>query len=115
MTDTAVGFLILGVGMLVVLGVVFAIASRGARPYARPTPPRGVHLPAPSFLPAVMSLAAALLGAGLAFRNDGQVANPWLAVPGLLVLVLAVVAWVRAANHEWRETEHRSHDDGAAH
>jgi hypothetical protein len=25
------------------------------------------------------------------------------------------VAWVRAANHEWQDTEHGSHDDGAAH
>ena len=115
MTDTAVGFLIIGAGMLIVLGVVFAIASGGARPYSRPTPPRGVHLPSPSFLPAVMSLAAALLGAGLAFRNEDQIANPWLAIPGLIVLVLAMIAWVRAANHEWHETEHGAHDDGAAH
>ena len=115
MPDTVIGFVLLGIVMLVVLGVVFAIASRGG-PVASPAkPPRGVHMPGPSFLPVVMSVAAALLGAGLAFRGQDQLANPFLAIPGLLVLVAGVVAWVRAANHEWRDTEHGSHDDGAAH
>lgn len=115
MSDTVVGFLILGIVMLVVLGVVFAIASRGGAPAAYRKPPKGVHLPGPSFLPVVLSLGAALMGAGLAFRGTDQLANPFLAIPGLLVVVLAVIAWVRAANHEWRETEHASHDDGATH
>ena len=116
MSDTAFGFLLIGVAMLVVLGVIFAIASRGGRGEVEPVhPPRGVHLPPPSFLPVVMSIGGVLLGAGLAFRGDGEVANLFLAVPGLIVLVLGIFAWVRAANHEWRETEHGSHDDGAAH
>ena len=116
MPDTAVGFLLIGVAMLVVLGVVFAIASRGSRGEVAPVhPPRGVHLPPPSFLPVIMSLGMALLGAGLAFRAEGQIANPFLAIPGLLVLVAGIVAWVIASNREWRETEHGSHDDGAAH
>jgi hypothetical protein len=124
MPDTAVGFLILGVGMLLVLGVVFAISSRSGPVTPRPTPPPGVHLPSGSFLPVVLSVAAALIGAGLAFRGDDQLANPFLAIPGLLVLVLGAIWWVRAANHEWQETEHGSHagrgasgshDDGAAH
>ncbi|HJP70218.1 MAG TPA: hypothetical protein VJ975_00690 [Candidatus Limnocylindria bacterium] len=116
MSDTAIGFLIIGVGMLFVLGVAFAIAARGAGPAkGRPQPPTGVHLPAPSFLPVVMSLGAALIGSGLAFRGEDQLANPFLAIPGLLVLILGVVAWVRAANHEWRDTEHGSHSDGATH
>ncbi|MGZ8476057.1 MAG: hypothetical protein ACXWWQ_07565, partial [Candidatus Limnocylindria bacterium] len=63
----------------------------------------------------IFSLAAALLGAGLAFRPDDQVANLFLALPGLGVLVLGIIAWVRAAGTEWRETEHGSHDDGATH
>ncbi len=116
MSDATVGFLLLGVGLLVVLGVVFAIASRGGGTAgATSRPPRGVHLPPPSFLPVVMSAGMALLGAGLAFRGEGQVANPFIAIPGLLVLVAGIVAWVVASNREWRETEHGPHDDGAAH
>jgi hypothetical protein len=116
MSDTAVGFLILGIGMLVVLGVAFAITARatGSRS-VRGRPPRGVHMPDPSMLPVVMSAGFALLGAGLAFRSEDQIANPFLAIPGVLVFVLGIISWVRAANHEWRETEHRPHDDGATH
>jgi hypothetical protein len=115
MTDTAVGFVLLGIALVVVLGVVFVIASRGGPATEPPKPPRGVHMPGPSFLPVALSVGASLLGAGLAFRGDWAIANPFLAVPGLLVLVASIVAWVRAANHEWREVEHGSHDDGAAH
>ena len=116
MSDTAIGFLIIGVGMLFVLGVAFAIAARGASPSrGRPHPPTGVHLPAPSVRPGVMSFGAGLIGAGLAFRGEDQLANPFLAIPGLLVLILGVIAWVRAANHEWRDTEHGPHHDGASH
>ena len=124
MSDTAVGFLILGIGMLVVLGIVFAISSRPGPATERAAPPPGVHLPPPSYLPVIMSLAAALIGAGLVFRSEGQMANLFILVPGLLVLVLASIWWVRAASREWRETEHGAHaghgpegthDDGAAH
>ena len=39
MPDTAIGFVLLGVGILVVLGVVFAISSRsgGARTAGKPS------------------------------------------------------------------------------
>ena len=121
MTDTAVGFLIVGIAMLVVLGVVFAISSRPRPDAAKPVPPDGVHLPPPSFLPVVVSLGAAIIGAGLVFRGADQLANPFLAIPGLIIFVLGVLWWVRAANREWREVEHGGHgshaprDDHAAH
>lgn len=115
MPDTATGFALIGIGMLLVLGIVFAISSRGGGPATRPTPPRGVHLPNPSALPVVLSLGGALMGVGLVFRGDGQLANPFIAIPGLIVFVAGVVAWVRAANHEWRDAEHGSHDDGSSH
>jgi hypothetical protein len=115
MTDTAVGYILIGVAMLVVLGVVFAISSRSGPPGEPPKPPRGVHMPGPSFLPVFMSVGMLLLGAGLATRPDDQLANPWVAIPGIAVLVIGIVAWVRASNLEWRETEHGSHDDGVAH
>ena len=113
-TDQTFGFLILGAGLVVVLAIVFAIVARVSVP-PRPHPPRGVHLPPPSYLPVVLSLAALLLGAGLAFRLEGWIVNPFLAAAGLLVLVAGCVAWVRAAGREWRETEHGPHDDVAAH
>jgi hypothetical protein len=52
----------------------------------------------------------------VAFKPEEQIANPFIAIPGVVLLVAGVVAWVRAANHEWREVEHGSHhDDGAPH
>src|SRR5918992_4280605 len=62
MDDTLIGFLIVGLGMLVVLGVVFAVSSRPRPAGPPPNPPQGVHLPPPSYLPVVVSLAGALLG-----------------------------------------------------
>jgi hypothetical protein len=113
--DTAFGYLLLGIGITAVLGVVYVITSHISVSTARPKPPRGVHLPNPSALPVILAVGGALLGAGLAFRGDSQLANPFLAIPGLLVFLYAVVAWVRAAGREWDETEHGSHDDAAGH
>jgi hypothetical protein len=115
MTDATFGFLLLGIAMLVVLGIVFVMASRGGPRGEEPKPPRGVHMPGPSFLPVIFSIGAALIGAGLAFRREEELANPFLAIPGLIVFVLGALGWVRAANHEWREVEHGAHDDGATH
>ena len=118
MTDTAIGYALIGTGILLVLGIVFAIASRGGgrRVAARPTPPKGVHMPNPSLMPAAIALGGALMGAGLAFRPDGWLANWYVLVPGLLIFLATIVAWVIAANREWRDTEHGSHhDDARAH
>ena len=106
MSDTAIGFLIVGMGMILVLGLVYAVSSRPRPAIARAVPPTGVHLPPPSSLPVVLSVAAALMGAGLVFRAEGQLANPFLAIPGLIVFVLGIWWWVGAANREWREVEH---------
>ncbi|HEX2765012.1 MAG TPA: hypothetical protein VHR55_00020 [Candidatus Limnocylindria bacterium] len=114
MPETAVGYAILGVGLLVVLGIVFILASRANPTGERPKPPRGVHLPAPSFLPVVFAVGAALLGAAVVFRSETEVANPVLAIAGILVIVAGIIGWVRAADHEWREVEHGAHDDGHA-
>ena len=125
MNDTAIGFLILGLGIVLVLAVVFAVTLRGGgRAAGRPTPPRGVHLPAPSLLPVVMSVGAALLGAGLSFRPEepwdvpvlgavSGISHPILGPLGLVILVLGIWGWVRAANREWTDVEHGPHDTGA--
>jgi len=109
LTDTQLGYLIIGIGILFVLGLVFAISSRVPAAASRPGPPVGVHLPSPSLLPVILSVGAGLLGAGLAFRN-------WfLGVPGLLVIAYGAVGWVRAAGREWRETDKGRHDDARRH
>jgi tetrahydromethanopterin S-methyltransferase subunit E len=111
--DTTIGFLILGIGIVAVLATVFAVTLRLGRAQQRGTPPDGVHLPPPSWLPVVMAVGAALIGAGLAFRPDGWLAQPLLAVPGLVVLIGGIVGWIRAAGREWREVEHGSdHSSG---
>jgi len=115
LSDTALGYLIIGVGILFVLGLVFAISSRQAGPGERPRPPRGVHMPNPSLLPVIFSAGAAFLGAAIAFHPKGQVANWFLLVPGLAIFVYAAVGWVRAAGREWHETEGGRHDDAAGH
>jgi len=115
-SDTAFGYLLLAIGIAFVLSVVYAVTSHVGPSTARTKPPRGVHLPNPSALPVIMAVGGALLGIGLAFRADDQpLANPFFAVPGVLVFVYAIVAWVRAAGREWNETEHGSHDDAPGH
>ena len=115
MTDTAFGYLLLAIGITFVLGIVYAITSHVSVSPAWPRPPRGVHLPNPSALPVILAAGGALLGAGLAFRADNQLANPFLAIPGLVVFLYAIVAWVRAAGREWDEVERGPHDDAAGH
>lgn len=117
MNDTAFGYLLLGIGIIFSLGLVYALTSHvGGGPKAKPKVPRGVHLPNPSALPVIMAIGGSLLGAGLAFRGDDQpIANPWLAIPGLVVFVFGIFAWVRAAGREWEETERGPHDDASGH
>ena len=106
MTDAALGYLLVGVGILFVLGLVFAISTREARP-ARPAAqlPGGVHLPPPCYLPVVMALGAAALGAGLIF-------SLWLVIPGLVIVAAGSLAWVVAAGREWRDVaRHDTHDE----
>lgn len=111
MTDTEFGYLLLGAGIVLVLGLVYAAASRGSRPHLQPPP--GVHMPGPSWLPFQFAVAAALLGAGLAFKPDDQIANWFLLIPGLVLLVGTAATWVRAAGREWHETEEgSSHGSG---
>lgn len=115
MSDTAFGYLLLAIGITFVLAIVYAITSHISVSAERPRPPRGVHLPSPSALPVILAVGGALLGAGLAFRADDQLANPFLAIPGLVIFLYAVVAWVRAASREWHEVERGPHDDAAGH
>ncbi|HEU4673543.1 MAG TPA: cupredoxin domain-containing protein [Candidatus Limnocylindrales bacterium] len=59
-------------------------------------PPPGVHMPAPSFRPILVSAAVALLFAGL-------VAGPWIALAGFLFLVVSLLGWLRDARHEYAD------------
>ncbi|HET6381455.1 MAG TPA: hypothetical protein VFH63_10570 [candidate division Zixibacteria bacterium] len=128
MSESAVGFLILGIVLLGVLVLVFVISMRTARDRERPKPPPGVHLPSPSPLPVIMSLGALLIGAGLTFKPDEPMTVPVLDVIsgvmhpvvgplGILVLLYGIWGWVRAAGHEWHEAERgaHGHDDAGGH
>lgn len=111
MSDTVLGYVLVGVGIVFVLGLVFAISTRDSRvARAEAHPPAGVHLPPPSYLPVVMALAATLLGIGLIF-------SPWFLIPGLLVLVGGALGWFLAAGREWRQVSRSesTHDDRAPH
>jgi hypothetical protein len=116
MPESTIGFLILGTGIVLVLATVFAVTLRSAPARPRPTPPPGVHLPPGSMLPVIMSIGAFLVGAGLTFKPDdpfavpvfdvlSRIFNPFLALPGVLVLLYGIFSWVRAAGREWHETE----------
>jgi hypothetical protein len=47
----------------------------------------GIHLPSPSYYPLIMTLALPILGYAAVFKN------PWLAIPGVLILVFGMYAW----------------------
>ena len=98
MTDTALGYLLVAIGILFVLGLVFAISTRDGRGgrHTPVHPPAGVHLPPPSYLPVIMALAAAVLGIGLIF-------SVWLLIPGFVILAAGALGWFLAAGREWRD------------
>ncbi len=62
-------------------------------------PPEGVHLPAPSFRPLLMSMAAAVMFLGLAVR-----AIP-IAIAGVVMIVIAGLGWLGDARAEYRDLE----------
>jgi len=47
----------------------------------------GIHMPSPSYFPLVMALGLPILGYAAVFKN------PWLAIPGLVVLLYGMYAW----------------------
>lgn len=57
-------------------------------------PPEGVHMPGPSFRPILVSIAAAILFAGL-------VVGPALLVGGIVLLFISLVGWLGDAGHEY--------------
>jgi hypothetical protein len=113
MTDQLLGLILIGAGV-VALAAIVAGAARG-KPRGELHPPPGVHVPPGSWLPIIWAGAGALLGAGLAFKPEDQLLNWLFAIPALALIVVAAVLSVRVAGREWRETEHGSHDEGAAH
>jgi hypothetical protein len=77
-------------------------------------------------LPVVLSVGAALIGAGLIFKPDdpyqlpvldviSRGMNPLIGLPGLAVFLYGIWSWVRAAGHEWHETEAGAPHDSAGH
>jgi plastocyanin len=60
-------------------------------------PPAGVHVPGPSFRPFILALAAATMVLG-------GVLNVAIFAGGILMLVIALLGWLRDARAEYRET-----------
>jgi hypothetical protein len=73
---------------------------------ARPTeaPPAGehIHLPGPSYQPVIVSL-------GLMGMLLGILEFPWFGLFSGVVMVVAIISWIRSAVREYRELP-LSHD-----
>jgi hypothetical protein len=80
-------------------GGVTAVAARHAAPAE---PPPGVHMPGPSPWPFFAPL-------GMAMVLFGLILSIWLLLGGLVMSFIAVIGWLREANHEYRTTEEFGH------
>jgi plastocyanin len=60
----------------------------------RQPPPPGIHVPAPSFRPLLGALALGLVFFGLVF-------GPWILAAGVIVLIAALLGWLRDARLEY--------------
>ena len=72
-------------------------ASSALAAVVHPGPPAGVHIPGPSFRPFLLALAAAVLVVG-------GVLNVSIFMGGVVMLVVALLGWLRDARAEYRET-----------
>ena len=72
-------------------------ASSALPAVVHPGPPAGVHIPGPSFRPFLLALAAAVLVVG-------GVLNVSIFMGGVVMLVVALLGWLRDAHAEYRET-----------
>ena len=113
MSDTTLGYLLVALGIVFVLAIIFTATTRDARAARADRdeavhPPAGVHLPPPSWLPVIMAVAAALLGAGAIF-------NVWVLAAGGVVLLVGGYGWFRAAGREWRHVTEAERHDGSRH
>jgi len=74
-----------------------ALAGSVALPAIREAPPPGVHVPGPSFRPFLLALAFSAMVLG-------GVLNVTVFLGGLLMLIIALLGWLRDARAEYRET-----------
>jgi hypothetical protein len=73
-----------------------ALAGSVALPAIREAPPPGVHVPDPSFRPFLLALAFSAMVLG-------GVLNVTVFLGGLLMLIIALLGWLRDARAEYRE------------
>ncbi len=71
---------------------------------AQPGDPTGVHLPAPSYWPITLAASMPLIGYGLIF-------NLWLALPGVLVMTIALWGWALEPADDLDLHDDHGHDD----
>ncbi len=61
--------------------------SDGGEVAAASTDGHNIHLPSPSYYPLILSLGLPILGYSAVFKN------PWLAIPGVVILLFGMYAW----------------------
>jgi hypothetical protein len=67
--------------------------SSGERPAAAPPPGEEIHLPSPSILPLVSAIGITLIVVGTTL-------GWFVSAIGLVVLLVAVIRWVRDTRHD---------------
>ena len=72
---------------------------------AQPGNAEGVHLPAPSYWPFVLSAAIPIVGYGIIF-------NLWLAIPGGILMMVALYGWAMEPADDLDLPHGHGHDDG---
>ncbi len=103
------GLLAIAIGLLALLSGLLYWGREASREYdalesptalpavVHPGPPAGVHIPGPSFRPFILALAASVMVVG-------GVLNVAIFIGGVMMLVVALLGWLRDARAEYRET-----------
>ncbi len=103
------GLLAIAVGVIALVSGLLYWGREASREYdaleapmvraavVHPGPPAGVHVPGPSFRPLILAIAASVMVLG-------GVLDITIFIGGVVMLVIALLGWLRDARGEYRET-----------